>query len=161
MGSHAEVRATQRRNGLWWSADFDLRCRLAPKDIQEQFARRTTESNRRLAWSNRHPLVGSGPLNIEAASVEPSTQVATGSASIAPQGSIHCRRKAAGPLPIRSADVLVVNEELIEIREGPDPSNAEEPDRRPGPDPRDEPRKVLALSQPCPTPLGEPSEGTS
>jgi hypothetical protein len=63
-------------------------------------------------------------------------------------------------MPIRSANVLVVNKELVEIRQGADPSNAEEPDGRAGADPCDEPREVLALGQPGPTPLGEPSEGT-
>ena len=33
MDSHAEVRATHRRNGLRWSAHLDLRCILAPKDV--------------------------------------------------------------------------------------------------------------------------------
>jgi hypothetical protein len=33
LDSHAEVRATHRRNGLRWSAQFDLRCSLAPKDV--------------------------------------------------------------------------------------------------------------------------------
>ena len=33
MDSHAEVRATHRRNGLRWSAHLDLSCILAPKDI--------------------------------------------------------------------------------------------------------------------------------
>lgn len=33
MDSHAEVRSMHRRNGLRWSAHFDLRCNLAPKDV--------------------------------------------------------------------------------------------------------------------------------
>ena len=33
MHSHAEVRASHRRNGLRWSAHFDLRCSLAPEDV--------------------------------------------------------------------------------------------------------------------------------
>jgi hypothetical protein len=53
-----------------------------------------------------------------------------------------------------------MNEELVEIRQTADPSDAEEPNGRAGPDPRDEPRKVLALSQFRPTPLGEPFEGS-
>jgi hypothetical protein len=81
-------------------------------------------------------------------------------ANVSPQGRIHCRREATGPMPIRSANVLVVNKELVEIRQGADPSNAEESDGRAGADPCDEPREVLALGQPGPTPLGEPSEGT-
>ena len=63
-------------------------------------------------------------------------------------------------MPIRSANVLVVNKELVEIRQGADPSEAEEPDGRAQPDPRDEPPEVLALGQFAPTPLGEPLEGT-
>ena len=64
-------------------------------------------------------------------------------------------------MPIRSANVLVVNKELVEDREGADPSpNTEEADGRARPDPRDEPREVLALGQSGPAPLGEPLEGT-
>jgi hypothetical protein len=53
-----------------------------------------------------------------------------------------------------------MNKELVEIRQGADPSDAEEPDGWAGPDPRDEPGEVLALGQSGPTPLGEPLEGT-
>ena len=113
MDSHAEVRAMHRRNGLRWSAHFDLCCSLAPKDVQEEFARRTAESSRRFAWLNRHPLIGSGPLNLEPESVKPPTQVMAAAANISPQGSIHCRREATGPLSIGSAHVLVMNKELV------------------------------------------------
>jgi hypothetical protein len=154
------VRATHRRNGFRRSAHFDLRCGLAPKDVQEQFAWRTAESSRRFARPKRHPLVGSGPLDLEPATVKPPTQIAAAAANVAPQGSIHCRREATGPSIIGPANVLVMNKELVEIRHGTDPSDAEEPDGRAGPDPRDEPRKVLARGQTGPTPLGEPFEGT-
>jgi len=63
-------------------------------------------------------------------------------------------------MPIGSANVLVVDKELVEIRQGADPSDAKEPDGRAGSDPRDEPCEVLALGQSGPTPLGEPLEGT-
>ena len=33
MDSHAEVRVTHGRNGFRWSAHFDPRCSLAPKDV--------------------------------------------------------------------------------------------------------------------------------
>jgi hypothetical protein len=49
---------------------------------------------------------------------------------------------------------------LVEIRQGADPSDAEEPDGRAGPDPRDEPGEVLALGQRGSAPLGEPWERT-
>ena len=161
VDSHAEVRATQRRNGLRWSAHFDLRCSLAPEDVEEQFARRTAEPSRRLARSNRDPLAGSHPLNLEAASVQPPTQVVATATNVAPQGSIHFRGEATGPKPVRSANVLVVNKELVKIRHGADPFNAEEPDGRAGPDPRDEPCEVLVVGQSDPAPLGESLEETS
>src|SRR5204863_6436976 len=103
--------------------------------------------------------VGSGPVNLEPGGVEPPSQVAA-AANVSPQGSIHCRLEVTGPTPVRSAYVLVVNEELVQIREGADPSNAEEPDRRAGPDPRDERREVLVPGQSDPAPLGESFEGT-
>jgi hypothetical protein len=53
-----------------------------------------------------------------------------------------------------------MNKELVEIRHGADPSDAEEADGRAGPDPRDEPGKVLAPGQSGPAPLGEPRERT-
>jgi hypothetical protein len=53
-----------------------------------------------------------------------------------------------------------MNKELVEIRQGADPSDAEEPDRRTGPDGRDERRKVLALGQSGPMSLGKPRGGT-
>ena len=117
MNSHAEVRATHRRNGLRWSTHLDLRGILAPKDIKEEFARRTAESSSRLAWPNRHPLVSSGPHNLEPASLKPPTQVVAAAANVSPQRRIHCRREASGPMPISSANVLVVNKELVEIRQ--------------------------------------------
>ena len=80
--------------------------------------------------------------------------------NVSPQGSIHCRREATGPLLIGSANVLMMNKELIQVRQGADPSDAEHTDGRAGPDPRDEPREVLSLGQSGPTPLGEPLEGT-
>jgi hypothetical protein len=53
----------------------------------------------------------------------------------------------------------MVDEELVEIREGPNPSDAEETHRRAGPDSCHEPREVLTLCQTRPTTLGEPLEG--
>ncbi len=64
------------------------------------------------------------------------------------------------PSPIGPANVLVMNKELVEIRHGTDPPDAKEPDGRPGPDPRDQPRKVPAPRQSGPAPFREPSERT-
>jgi hypothetical protein len=74
----------QSRNGFRRSTHFDLRCRLAPKDVEEQFARQTAESSRRFAWSNHHPLIGSSPLNLKPATLKPPTQIAAAAANVNP-----------------------------------------------------------------------------
>ncbi len=79
--------------------------------------------------------------------------------NVSPQGRIHRRSEVARRAPIRSSKVFVVDEELIQVRKGAHPSDAEESGRRTGADPRDQPRKVFALSQSGPTPLSEPLEG--
>lgn len=50
----------------------------------------------------------------------------------------------------------MVDEELIEVRDGADPAEAEHSRRGPRSDPLDEPLKLTALHQPYPTSLGEP-----
>lgn len=92
--------------------------------------------------------------------MQPPTQVVAAAANVSPQGSIHCRREPTRLKSVGSANVLVMNEELVEIRQGADPPDAEDPDGRAGPDPRDEPPEVVALGQSGPTPLGERLEGT-
>ena len=158
--SHAEMRPMHRSDGLRGSSHFDLRRGLAPKGIQEEFARRTAEPSQRLTRSNPHPLGSSSPLNLEPKIVQPPTQITATTANVSPQRGIHRRRETARRLAIGSANVLVMNEELVEICHGTDPFDAEESDRRARPDPPDKPRKVLALSQSGPTPLAEPRERT-
>jgi hypothetical protein len=159
MDSHAEMRALHRRNSIGWSAHLDSRCSLAPKDVEQEFARRTAESSRKFAWSSRHPLVVSGPLNLQPTCIKPPTQVVAAAANVSPQRGIHCGREASGTLLIGSAEVLVMNKVFIEIGQGPHPPDAEEADGRAGPDPGDEPRQVPALSQSLPALLGELLEG--
>ncbi len=53
----------------------------------------------------------------------------------------------------------MVNKELVESRKRTNPANAEEPDRRTGPDPRDQPREILVIGQSRPALLGEPLKG--
>jgi hypothetical protein len=53
-----------------------------------------------------------------------------------------------------------MNKELVEIRQGPHPPDLEKADGRAGPDPRDEPREVVALGQSDPTLFGESLEGS-
>jgi hypothetical protein len=54
----------------------------------------------------------------------------------------------------------MMNEELVQIRQGPHPLDTEEADGRAGPDPGDEPRQVPAFRQSHPALLGELLKGT-
>ena len=152
--------ALHRRNGIRWSAHFDLRCGLAAKDVEQEFAGRTAESSRRFARSSRYPLVGLDPLNLEPATVQPPTQEVAAAPNVEPQGGIHCGCQVSRVQPVRTADILVMNKELVEIRQSPDPPDAEEADGWAGPDPRNERGEVIAHGQPDPALLGEPLEGS-
>lgn len=48
-----------------------------------------------------------------------------------------------------------MNEELVQVRDGADPADAEEPGRWARPDPRDEPPEIPLRRQPHPASLGE------
>ena len=150
--------ALHRRNGIRWSAHFDLRCGLAAKDVEQEFAGRTAESSHRFARSSRYPLVGLGPLNLEPATVQPPTQEVAAAANVEPQGGIHCGCQVSRVQPVRAADILVMNKELVEIRQSPDPPDAEEADGWAGTDPRNERGEVAALGQSDPALFGEPLE---
>ena len=150
--------ALHRRNGIRWSAHFDLRCGLAAKDVEQKFAGRTAESSRRFARSSRYPLVGLDPLNLEPATVQPPTQEVAAAPNVEPQGGIHCGCQVSRVQPVRTADILVMNKELVEIRQSPDPPDAEEADGWAGTDPRNERGEVIAHGQSDPALLGEPLE---
>lgn len=157
--SHAKVRATHRRNRFRRPAHLDLRRALAPKEIQQQLPRRPTDQSRRRTGSNPHPLT-TRPLDLEPAPPQPPAQKPPAAAHVSPQPGIYRRPQAANPQPIRAPHVLVMNEELVEVRHLPHPRDTKEPDRRAGPDPGDQPGKVRAPGQSGATPLGEPREGT-
>jgi hypothetical protein len=111
---------------------------LAPKGIQEKLSGRTAEPNHRLTSPNAHTLASSGPLDLEPETLQPTTQKTAAAPNVSPQRGIHRGRETARPQAIGSAKILVVDEELVEIRHGTYPSEAEEPDRRAGPDLLDE-----------------------
>jgi hypothetical protein len=63
--SHAERRLANGGNGGGLACDLDLGDGLPPEEIQQQFARQSDESSRRLASPGSHSLVCPGPLELE------------------------------------------------------------------------------------------------
>lgn len=157
--SHPEVHAVKRCHGLSRSSHLDLRSLLAPKQVKEKFAGRSTEPSRGIAVPNDVPLVGSRPLDLEPDPAQPATQIATTAAGVSPQRRLQRGREVpTGASVVRSAHVLVVDEELVQVRKGADPSDAEDPGRWARPDPLDKPPELSARCQLHPAPLGELSE---
>lgn len=153
------MRTLHGRNGIRWSRQVNLRRGLADEDVEQQFARRTAEKSRRFAWSSRHPLVGGGPLDLEPATAQPPAQIVAAAADIAPQRSVHLGCQASGTSSVGPADVLVMHEELVEVRQRADPPQPEEADRWAGPDPRDKSAELVAPRESGRALRGESLEG--
>ena len=131
-----------------------------PKRYEQELARLTAEESRR-----RHPpsvtcsLVPAHWI-YEPATVKTPTQIATTAANVSPQRGIHCGREASRPVVIRPAYVLVMDEELVEIRQRANPSDAEEPAGGPDRIRVTSRGKSVAPGQSGPTPFGELLERT-
>ena len=99
------------------------------------------------------------PFDLKADIAEPATQEVAALADVSPQGSLHPRRQAlAGTHAVRPAQVLVVDEVLVEVGHGADPADAEHPRGWARADPLDEPLELSSFCEPHPTSLGEPLE---
>ena len=159
--SHAEMRSTHRSDGLRRPAHLDLRCGFATEEVEQQFARRATESGCRLAPSNNHPFVGADPVDVEPARGQPPTQEAAPAPHVPPQGGVQFGCQAARSPSVSPANVLVMDEELVEIRHRADPLKPEEPNAA---DRTGFARRAigsrLAPRQLGPAPLGEPLKGS-
>ena len=83
--------------------------------------------------------VRAGPRQLEAGAAEAAGEEAGRLAGVAEQRGVLVRRQGPGAEAVRPAHVLVVDEELVEVREPAHPADAEEARRRAGPDGRDQP----------------------
>lgn len=156
-GSHPEVCTPHRRNGFGRSTHLDVRRGLPPKQVQQQLTRRTAEPSRRRTRSNDGPAAG--PFNGKPTTLKSPAQKATPAANVAPQRRVQVGRQSARPKAIGPANVLLMNEEFIEVRQLPDPPEAEEPCGRAGPDPCHRAPELTTRHR-DPAPLGEPLEGS-
>jgi hypothetical protein len=140
------VRTLHRCDRASWSCQLDARHSLPSEDVEEKFARRTAQPNRGCALPRRDPLFGSFAADLQPDLAQPPTQVAATSANVAPQGSLQCGREGgARAAAVRSAHVLVVDEELIQVRHGADPSDSKESGRWSRPGPLDQPSEISLL----------------
>lgn len=156
---HPEACVTDDRNSVRRSVQFHLCRRLAPEEVQQDLTRRATEPNSGLDIPDHHPFASSRPYDLESDLAQPSAQIAATSTNVPPQRLIErWRQGVARAESVGPAHVFMVDEELVQAREGADPPHAEEPRRWARPKTRNEPPELCAPGEPHSAPLSEPFE---
>ena len=114
-------------------------CRALPaEEVEQQLAWRPGDAGSRFPPPGPDGLSGPRPLKLKTCAAQSPREEPGRAADVAPQGLVHCMLVRPGTTTVGSADVLVVDEELIEAREPAHPSDAEKAGRRSRPDRRDE-----------------------
>jgi hypothetical protein len=149
------VRAVNRGDSLLRSGHVNVCHALPAEEVQEKFAGRSAQACGRFAPAQAASLVRSCPHDLEPDAAEATAEKATPSAHVSPQCNIHRRRNDAQAHSVRAPNVLVMNEELVQVRKRANPTDPEESGRRPRPDPIDEPAEVVACNESNPPPLGK------
>ena len=106
------------------------------------------------------PLRGSGPADVEPDPAQPAAQIAAAALDVSPQRRLQrgCQILTRAQ-PVGPADVLVVDEELVETREGAHPGHPEEAGGWTGPQPGDEPAEFAAFDHCRRAALGQSRQG--
>jgi hypothetical protein len=137
---------------------FDLRRARAPEKVEQQLARRSDDAGGGFAWPCPDGLGRPLPLKLESGTLQPPCEKPPRLADIAPQGFVHRMLVRARSTIVGSTYVLVVDEELVEVRETAHPSDAKEARRwsrsdcrnKPGETPRREcPSSLFGEAAPC------------
>jgi len=135
-------------------AHLDLRRVLAAEQVEQQLARRSGDARGRFPPPGPDGASGPGPLKLDTRTAQPPREVPGSAADVVPQRLVHALLAGPGITAVGSADVLMVDVELVEAREPTHPSDAEETSRRPGPERGDKPGEVPARERSLP-PFGE------
>lgn len=140
---HAEPRASHGFDCRSRPADLDM-CRVLPaEEVEQQFAWRPGDAGSGFPSPCANGLSGPCPLELESCAAQSPREEPGRASDVAPEGFIHCVFVGSRTMTVGSAYVLVVDEELVEVREPAHPSDAEEAWRRSRSDRRDEPGEVL------------------
>jgi hypothetical protein len=124
------------------SADFDVRRRLSTEEAEQQLAWSPGDARSRFPASGSNGLSGPRPVKLKTNASQAAGEKPGCSADVAPQGLVHGVLVRSGTATVGSAYVLVVDEELVEVRNPTHPSDAKEARRWSGSDHRGEPSEV-------------------
>jgi hypothetical protein len=118
-------------------------CRaLSAEEVEQQLAWRSGDAGSRFPPPCSNGLSGPRPLKLKTCAAQSPREEPGRATDVAPKGLIHCMLVRSRPTTVGSSYVLVVDEELIEVREPAHPSDAEEAWRRSRSDRRNEPSEV-------------------
>ena len=139
---HAEPRASHGFDRRSRPAHLDVGRALPPEEVEQELAWRSGDAGGRLPPPCPDGLSSPGPLELKTCTAQSPRQEPASAADVAPQGLVHGRLVRPGTTAVRSADILVVDEELIQAGQPAHPADAEHAGRRSRPERRDEPGEV-------------------
>jgi hypothetical protein len=149
-GLHAEPGAPYSVGRCAGPAHLDL-CRARPaEEVQQQFPRRPGDAGRGLPPAGPDGPARARPLKLKTRTTQPPGEKPGRAADVAPQGLVHAPPERPGTTAVGPAQVLVVDEELVQARQPAHPAEAEEAGRRPGPQRPDEQAEVPACERALP-----------
>lgn len=153
---HAELGVADGLDRRGWAGDLDLRRVLPSEEVEQQFAWSPGDAGDGLTAPRPDGLGRPGAVKFQAGAAQSSRQEPRSKPDVPPQSLVHRVLVHSRTATVRSADVLVVDEELVQVRAAAHPSDAEEAWRRPRTDPRDEAREIVLRESSSAT-FGEPA----
>jgi hypothetical protein len=153
---HAEPGATEGLDGVGRAVDVDLCRATAAEQVEQQLARRSRDVGGGFAAPRPDGLAGPRPPELESYAPQPSGEEPGRLADVAPQRLIQGGLGGSRTTTVGSADVLVVDEELVEVGVPAYPADPEEAGRRSGSDRLDEPGEVPRRERPASS-FGQPT----
>ena len=112
------------------------------EEVEQQLAWRSGDAGRGFPSPCSDGLSGPCPVKLETCAAQSPREEPGRASDVAPKGLIHCVLVGSRTMTVGSAYVLVVDEELVEVREPAHPSDAEEAWRWSRSDRCDEPCEV-------------------
>ena len=125
------------------SVHLDVCRALPPEEVEQQLAWRSGDGHGRFPPPCSNGLGGPLPLKLKTGASQPPREEPGRLTDVAPKGLVHVVVVRSRTATVGSAYVLVVDEELVEVREPAHPSDAEEARRRSRSDCRNEPCEIF------------------
>ena len=124
--------------GLFAAGDYYPGRGLSPEEVEEQLTRRADQARGRCASPRPQDLGRPRPFQVEPHAAQPPCEEPPRRADVPPQGFVQRGVVRPWMKSVGSAYILLVNEQLVEVRDAPHPPDPKEALWRSGPDGLDE-----------------------